>query len=572
MKKGTEMKTQKIQKKWYKLDAFAKTYSSIISEGRTTCFRLSVLLSEEIDVGLLKKAALILQEKYPFYNSELKKGIFWNYLQHKKEDFQVEPENTYPCTDIKKKNPLRIIYYRKKISVEIAHFLTDGVGAAEFLKDLTEKYLNLKYFSDNDNNKDDDFLKDSENNNSKSNNRDSFLENNSNNANNDKDNNDFSKVPKDSENNNSKSNNRDSFLENNSNNANNDKDNNDFSKVPKDSENNNSKSSNKNSLLENNSNNTNNDKDNNDFTKVPKNNENNNSKNNNRDSFLKNNSNNANNNKNNKSVKSEENIINSENTDYVDLYSKYMRKVNKEKTIKSAFHLPIKILEKGQYHITTGEIALESIKKESEKYNTTVGKYLLAVYFKVLLDKYPNIRKQIVIGVPVDLRKIFSEKTYRNFFINITPSIDPSLGSYSLEEIIEYLKNYFKMKVTKKEFYKSIYKAINPMRNIFVKSIPYFIKRIFYPFVFDYYGEKGYTTGFSNLGILKMDEKYFQYIKGYRFLPPPSKRCKIKIGIISNDEKVYLTFGNLTTNHEIERDYFIYLRKRGIRAKISVNY
>ena len=502
MKKGTEMKTQKIQKKWYKLDAFAKTYSSIISEGRTTCFRLSVLLSEEIDVGLLKKAALILQEKYPFYNSELKKGIFWNYLQHKKEDFQVEPENTYPCTDIKKKNPLRIIYYRKKISVEIAHFLTDGVGAAEFLKDLTEKYLNLKYFSDNDDNKDDD----------------------------------FSKVPKDSENNNSKSNIRNSFLENNSNNANNDKDNNDFSKVPKDSENNNSK-------------------------------------NNNRNSFLKNNKNNTDDiDKNNKSVKSEENIINSENTDYVDLYSKYMRKVNKEKTIKSAFHLPIKILEKGQYHITTGEIALESIKKESEKYNTTVGKYLLAVYFKVLLDKYPNIRKQIVIGVPVDLRKIFSEKTYRNFFINITPSIDPSLGSYSLEEIIEYLKNYFKMKVTKKEFYKSIYKAINPMRNIFVKSIPYFIKRIFYPFVFDYYGEKGYTTGFSNLGILKMDEKYFQYIKGYRFLPPPSKRCKIKIGIISNDEKVYLTFGNLTTNHEIERDYFIYLRKRGIRAKISVNY
>ena len=468
MKKGTEMKTQKIQKKWYKLDAFAKTYSSIISEGRTTCFRLSVLLSEEIDVELLKKAALILQEKYPFYNSELKKGIFWNYLQHKKEDFQVEPENTYPCTDIKKKNPLRIIYYRKKISVEIAHFLTDGVGAAEFLKDLTEKYLNLKYFSDNDNNKD----------------------------------NDFTKVPKDSENNNSKNNNRNSFLKNNKNNTDN-------------------------------------------IDNIDKNN---------------------------KSVKSEENIINSENTDYVDLYSKYMRKVNKEKTIKSAFHLPIKILEKGQYHITTGEIALESIKKESEKYNTTVGKYLLAVYFKVLLDKYPNIRKQIVIGVPVDLRKIFSEKTYRNFFINITPSIDPSLGSYSLEEIIEYLKNYFKMKVTKKEFYKSIYKAINPMRNIFVKSIPYFIKRIFYPFVFDYYGEKGYTTGFSNLGILKMDEKYFQYIKGYRFLPPPSKRCKIKIGIISNDEKVYLTFGNLTTNHEIERDYFIYLRKRGIRAKISVNY
>ena len=422
----------KIQKKWYKLDAFAKTYSSIISEGRTTCFRLSVLLSEEIDVELLKKVALILQKKYPFYNSELKKGIFWNYLQHKKEDFTVEPETTYPCTDIKKKNPLRIIYYKKKISIEIAHFLTDGVGAAEFFKDLIEKYLRMKYFSKK--------IEDKHEKNEKCNSETAVLKE------------------------------------------------------------------------------------------------------------------------------------NAENTDYTDLYSKYMKKVNKEKTVKSAYHLPVKILEKGQYHITTGEISVEDIKNESRKYRTTVGRYLLAVYFKVLLDKYPNIKKQIVVGVPVDLRKIFSEKTYRNFFINITPTVDPSLGNYTLEEIIEYLENYFKMKVNKKEFYKSIYKAINPMRNVLVKSIPYFIKRVFYPFVFDYYGEKGYTTGFSNLGILKLDKKYSEYIKGFRFLPPPSKRCKIKIGIISDENKVYLTFGNLSTNHEIERDYFIYLRKRGIRAKISTNY
>ena len=419
----------KVQKKWYKLDAFAKTYSSIISEGRTTCFRLSVLLSEEIDVELLKKVSLILQEKYPFYNSELKKGIFWNYLQHKKENFTVDLETTYPCTDIKKKNPLRIIYYKKKISIEIAHFLTDGVGATEFLKDLIEKYLEIKYFN--------------------------------------------KKIE------------------------------NEYEKNEKC-----------------------------DF----------------------------------------ETAVLKENTDYIDLYSKYMKKVNKEKTVKSAYHLPIKILEKGQYHITTGEISVEDIKNESRKYRTTVGRYLLAVYFKVLLDKYPNIKKQIVVGVPVDLRKIFSEKTYRNFFINITPTVDPSLGNYTLEEIIEYLENYFKMKVNKKEFYKSIYKAINPMRNVLVKSIPYFIKRVFYPFVFDYYGEKGYTTGFSNLGILKLDKKYSEYIKGFRFLPPPSKRCKIKIGIISDENKVYLTFGNLSTNHEIERDYFIYLRKRGIRAKIATNY
>ena len=420
------MKNEKI---WYELDAFAKTYSSIISEGRTTCFRLSALFTENIDIKILKEVSNFLEKKYPFYNSELKKGIFWNYLQQKKTHFMIRKEVTYPCTDIRKDNPLRIIYFNNKISIEIAHFLTDGKGALLFFQDLIEKYLEEKYFCEKTN----------------------------------------------------------------------------FQKIEE--------------ILESSG----------ETEKIKKN-------------------------------------------EYVDLYEKYLKKVSKETTIKSAFHLPIKILEKGQYHVTTGEISINDLKAESKKYGTTIGKYLLAVYFKILLDRYSQAKNPIVIGVPVDLRKIFEETTYRNFFINITPSVDASLGAYSLSEIITYLDNYFALKITKKEFYKSIYKAMNPIGNMIIKSVPYLIKRLFFPFIFDYYGERGYTTGFSNLGIFKIDKKYEKFLKGLRFLPPPSKRCKIKMGVISDNQKIYVNFGNLTANYDIERDFFIYLRKRGIKSKIITNY
>ena len=420
------MKNEKI---WYELDAFAKTYSSIISEGRTTCFRLSALFTENIDIKILKEVSNFLEKKYPFYNSELKKGIFWNYLQQKKTHFMIRKEVTYPCTDIRKDNPLRIIYFNNKISIVIAHFLTDGKGALLFFQDLIEKYLEEKYFCEKTN----------------------------------------------------------------------------FQKIEE--------------ILENSD----------ETEKIKKN-------------------------------------------EYVDLYEKYLKKVSKETTIKSAFHLPIKILEKGQYHVTTGEISINDLKAESKKYGTTIGKYLLAVYFKILLDRYSQAKNPIVIGVPVDLRKIFEETTYRNFFINITPSVDASLGAYSLSEIITYLDNYFALKITKKEFYKSIYKAMNPIGNMIIKSVPYLIKRLFFPFIFDYYGERGYTTGFSNLGIFKIDKKYEKFLKGLRFLPPPSKRCKIKMGVISDNQKIYVNFGNLTANYDIERDFFIYLRKRGIKSKIITNY
>jgi len=419
----------KNEKIWYELDAFAKTYSSIISEGRTTCFRLSALFTENIDIKILKEVSNFLEKKYPFYNSELKKGIFWNYLQQKKTHFMIRKEVTYPCTDIRKDNPLRIIYFNNKISIEIAHFLTDGKGALLFFQDLIEKYLEEKYFCEKTN----------------------------------------------------------------------------FQKIEE--------------ILESSG----------ETEKIKKN-------------------------------------------EYVDLYEKYLKKVSKETTIKSAFHLPIKILEKGQYHVTTGEISINDLKTESKKYGTTIGKYLLAVYFKILLDRYSQAKNPIVIGVPVDLRKIFEETTYRNFFINITPSVDASLGAYSLSEIITYLDNYFALKITKKEFYKSIYKAMNPIGNMIIKSVPYLIKRLFFPFIFDYYGERGYTTGFSNLGIFKVDKKYEKFLKGLRFLPPPSKRCKIKMGVISDNQKIYVNFGNLTANYDIERDFFIYLRKRGIKSKIITNY
>ena len=315
------MKNEKI---WYELDAFAKTYSSIISEGRTTCFRLSALFSENIDLEILQKVAISLEKKYPFYNSELKKGIFWNYLQQKKAHFMIEEEKTYPCTDIQKDNPLRIIYFNNKLSIEIAHFLTDGKGAALFFQDLIEEYLEKKYFLEN-------IEKDK---------TDSLID----------------KTEKKKKVEIEKINKIINFGKK-------------INKNEKDFEN---KKSEKNffektrELLGN-------------------------------DSGLK----------------------NSQKNEYVDLYEKYMRKVSKETTINSAFHLPMKILEKGQYHITTGEIDVKSLKEESKKYGTTIGKYLLSVYFKILLDRYSQAKNPIVIGVPVDLRKIFEETTYRNFFIKL---------------------------------------------------------------------------------------------------------------------------------------------------------
>ena len=247
----------------------------------------------------------------------------------------IEEEKTYPCTDIQKDNPLRIIYFNNKLSIEIAHFLTDGKGAMLFFQDLIEEYVEEKYFSKSSRNRNFGNV--------------DIIENKGKNENEEK----IEIKDKD-------------LIKN--------KKMIDFSKKKGDK----IKNFENKSFLEN-------------KKKILEKNE---------EIF---------------GNYDEENSI--KESKYIDLYEKYMRKVSKETTIKSAFHLPMKILEKGQYHITTGEISADDLKMESKKHKTTIGKYLLAVYFKVLLDRYSSAKNPIVIGVPVDLRKIFEEKTYRNFFI-----------------------------------------------------------------------------------------------------------------------------------------------------------
>lgn len=44
-------------------------------------------------------------------------------------------------------------------------------------------------------------------------------------------------------------------------------------------------------------------------------------------------------------------------------------------------------------------------------------------------------RKPVKVLIPVNLRKLFSSKTLRNFALYITPEVDPTLGEYTFDEI-----------------------------------------------------------------------------------------------------------------------------------------
>jgi len=138
-----------VKEKWFKLDNAAKIYPAFASKKDPATFRLAAVLHEEVHYKRLQEA---LNETLPMFPSmavTLRQGLFWYYLDENPKMPMVEKESKMPCTyiNLKKSNGylFQVYYYKKRISIECFHALTDGYGAMEFLKALLYNYLKQKH-------------------------------------------------------------------------------------------------------------------------------------------------------------------------------------------------------------------------------------------------------------------------------------------------------------------------------------------------------------------------------------------------------------------------------------------
>lgn len=133
---------------WWTLDNAAKIFPSTGSAHDSKVFRFACELREPVDPGLLQAALDQTLERFPIYRSVLKRGWFWYYLEDSALPVRVQPENLPPCYPIypagRRTLLFRVLYYRRRISLEVYHALTDGSGALCFLCALVYEYLLLR--------------------------------------------------------------------------------------------------------------------------------------------------------------------------------------------------------------------------------------------------------------------------------------------------------------------------------------------------------------------------------------------------------------------------------------------
>ncbi len=138
--------------RWSRLDNTAKIFPSNSTKRDSKVFRFACELKETVDPHILQSALDQTLERFPIFHSVMKRGLFWYYLEESVLPASVQPENLPPCAPIynaNRKNLLfRVLYYRKRISLEVYHVLADGTGGLQFLRTLVYYYLLERYRDD----------------------------------------------------------------------------------------------------------------------------------------------------------------------------------------------------------------------------------------------------------------------------------------------------------------------------------------------------------------------------------------------------------------------------------------
>ena len=269
----------------------------------------------------------------------------------------------------------------------------------------------------------------------------------------------------------------------------------------------------------------------------------------------------------------------------------YIKNSKGNSSSKRAYILKGKKIKLGAISAIHEIIDMSDLKKECEKYNATVTQYLTAVLIYSIYEanyKKNKSKKPIKVCIPVNLKKYFPSKTMSNFFSYITleanmKSLIQNSGekkeqknSYKdeknlwFENIIEFVKNDFKQKLTEEEIIKTMSANVKLGTNLFIKVIPLELKKAIVRL--SYLEIRKYTTiTFSNIGRIGIIGKYKDYIDEFLMLIAPEPVEKIKCSGCTFENKMSFTFTSILNDNNIEKTFYNFLKNRGIKVKVESN-
>lgn len=223
----------------------------------------------------------------------------------------------------------------------------------------------------------------------------------------------------------------------------------------------------------------------------------------------------------------------------------------------------------GALTILEGVADVDQILRAAHTHSTTLTVYLCAVLIQAIREEMAerDLRRPVVLTIPVDLRSYFKTDTARNFFGIMRVSYDFSHGSGAFEEILETVADQFQKELTAERLGARMNALSGLQHQPLLRAVPLVLKNP----ILRLSGEissLGETATLSNIGRFRLPETLASRVRGFGVFM--STHCT-QICTCTFGKEFHMGFTSVLRDPAVQRRFFQRLRQDGIELEIRSN-
>lgn len=254
-----------------------------------------------------------------------------------------------------------------------------------------------------------------------------------------------------------------------------------------------------------------------------------------------------------------------------DGFRKYYRKDIRKRSLRpnKAYKIKGNKTVPGTYVCIEGVMECDKVLELAKKYDTSLTIFLTALLVKSIHSERQKSKENqdVVVTVPVDLRKYFPSQTARNFFGNIRVSYNFEKNGEELINIIKTLKNGFVEELTEQKLSKRLSRLMSFENHKIIRIIPLFMKNWILKVVRKI-SDSEETTVVSNVGKVEFPDVLKGYIKLINVFVGTSG---IQLCACTYENNLSTTFSSVFLETDIQRNFYRSLTELGVKVEISSN-
>ncbi len=246
---------------------------------------------------------------------------------------------------------------------------------------------------------------------------------------------------------------------------------------------------------------------------------------------------------------------------------------------KKAFRIKGTQLPDYNTGIISGTISTKAMIDLARSKGLTMTQYFAAIMMFTIYNTQIRYREHlkgnqapVKIFVPVNLRKHFPSETLRNFSNFVKAVMVMTRPDITLHELFILVKEQFAIGMTKEELIRKMSENVAFEKNLFLRFMPYYIKRYALKIGYNMLGMKLNTMSLTNIGKITFPESMEPYIKDVTAAVFAGYYNAVNCSILSYKDELKITFTRSIIETNIEREFFRHFTEMGIEVKIESNF